>query len=117
MSGLRPLHFGVIKLFNPQVKRQDRDLSDFYFNALKDDPELTTNQDSLLRQFFGVGIRNYGESDFKIDEQALASLADKKQLDIELLFLLRILEPFEADTLARTRFLLTHSFARNRLNF
>lgn len=43
MSGLRPLHFGVIKLFNPQVKRQDRYLSDFYFNALKDDPELTTN--------------------------------------------------------------------------
>jgi hypothetical protein len=97
MSGLRPLHFGVIKLFNPQVKRQDRYLSDFYYNALKDDPELTTNPDSLLRQFFGVGVRNYGESDFKIDEQALSQMAEKKQLDIELLFMLRIIEPYEAD--------------------
>lgn len=97
LSGLRPLHFGVIKLFNPQVKRQDRYLSDFYYNALKDDPELTTNPDSLLRQFFGVGVKNYGESDFKIDEQTLARMAEKKQLDIELLFLLRILEPYEAD--------------------
>lgn len=97
LSGLRPLHFGVIKLFNPRVKRQDRYLSDFYYNALKDDPELTTNPDSLLRQFFGVGVKNYGESDFKIDEQALSEMAGKKQLDIELLFLLRILEPYEAD--------------------
>jgi hypothetical protein len=97
LSGLRPLHFGVVKLFNPQVKRQDRYLSDFFYNAFKDDPELTTNPDSLLKQFFGVGVKNYGESDFKIDEQALAQMAEKKQLDIELLFMLRILEPFEAD--------------------
>ncbi len=97
LAGLRPLHFGVIKLFNPQVTRQDRYLSDFYFNALKDDPELTTNPDSLLKQFFGVGVKNYGESDFKIDEQALSNMAERKQLDIELLFMLRLLEPFEAD--------------------
>jgi hypothetical protein len=97
MSGLRPLHFGVIKLFNPQVKRQDRYLSDFYFNALKDDPELTTNTDSLLKQFFGVGVKGHGASDYKIDEQALSKMADQKQLDIELLFLLRVLEPYETD--------------------
>ena len=97
MSGLRPLHFGVIKLFNPQVRRQDRNLSDFYYNALNDDPELITNQDSLLRQFFGVGVKSHGTSDYKIDEQALAQMAAHKQLDIELLFLLRILEPYEAD--------------------
>lgn len=97
MSGLRPLHFGVIKLFNPQVKRQDRYLSDFYYNALKDDPELTTNPDSLLKQFFGVGVKGHGACDYKIDEQALSQMADKKQLDIELLFLLRVLEPYETD--------------------
>lgn len=97
MSGLRPLHYGVIKLFNPQVKRQDRYLSDFYFNALKDDPELTTKPDSLLRQFFGVGVKGHGTCDYKIDEQALKSMADQKHLDIELLFLLRVLEPFPTD--------------------
>ena len=58
MAGLRPLHYLVIKLFNPKVKGQDRNLSDFFYNALKDDPQLTTQSDSLFRQFFAVGIRN-----------------------------------------------------------
>lgn len=98
VSGLRPLHFGVIKLFNPQVKRQDRYLSDFFYNALKDDPELTTNPDSLFRQFFGVGVRHQGDNDYRIDEEALKGLADAKRLDIEMLFLLRLLQPFETDT-------------------
>lgn len=98
VSGLRPLHFGVIKLFNPQVKRQDRYLSDFFYNALKDDPELTTNTDSLFRQFFGIGVRHHGDNDYRVDEEALKGLAEEKRLDIELLFLLRLLQPFETDT-------------------
>lgn len=97
VSGLRPLHFGVIKLFNPQVKRQDRYLSDFFYNALKDDPELTTNQDSLFRQFFGVGVRHHGDNDYRIDEEAIKKLAEAKELDIELLFLLRLVQPYETD--------------------
>ena len=97
MSGLRPLHFVVIKLFNPRVKRQDRYLSDFFFNALKDDPVLCSNADSLFRQFFGVGVRQQGDNDYRIDEDQLAALASQKRLDIELLFLLRLLEPFDTD--------------------
>ena len=98
VSGLRPLHFAVIKLFNPQVKRQDRYLSDFFYNALKDDPELVTNSDSLFKQFFGMGVRTHGDNDYRLDEAELAKLADEKHLDIELLFLLRLLEPFPTDT-------------------
>jgi len=97
VSGLRPLHFGVIKLFNPQVKRQDRYLSDFFYNAIKDDPELATNTDSLFKQFFGLGVRAHGDNDYRIDEPGLSHLASNKNLDIELLFLLRLLEPFETD--------------------
>lgn len=97
VSGLRPLHFAVIKLFNPQVKRQDRYLSDFFYNAIKDDPELATNADSLFRQFFGLGVRAQGDNDYRIDEAGLAKLAADKSLDIELLFLLRLLEPFDTD--------------------
>lgn len=98
VSGLRPLHFSVIKLFNPQVKRQDRYLSDFFYNAIKDDPELATNPDSLFKQFFGLGVQAHGDNDYRIDEANIAKLAAEKHLDIELLFLLRLLEPFPADT-------------------
>ena len=98
VSGLRPLHFAVIKLFNPQVKRQDRYLSDFFYNALKDDPELVTNSDSLFKQFFGIGVRSYGDNDYRLDEPSLTKIAGEKHLDIELLFLLRLLEPFQTDT-------------------
>jgi hypothetical protein len=98
VSGLRPLHFAVLKLFNPQVRRQDRYLSDFFYNALKDDPELVTNADSLFKQFFGLGVRTHGDNDYRLDETSLEKLSSNKQLDIEMLFLLRLLEPFEADT-------------------
>ncbi len=97
MSGLRPLHSTVIKLFNPRVKRQDRYLSDFFYNAIKDDPTLTTNPDSLFKQFFNLGVRTYGDNDYRIDEELLRGLAIDGRLDVEMLFLLRVLEPFEAD--------------------
>ena len=98
MSGMGgPLHFMVIKLFNPRVKRQDRYLSDFFYNAIKDDPVLYANTDSLFKQFFGIGVRAYGDNDYRINEAQLQQLADQKRLDIELLFLLRFLEPFETD--------------------
>lgn len=98
ITGMRPLHFAIIKLFNPKVRSQDRYLSDFFFNALKDDPALTSNPDSLFKQFFGVGVRNFGTTDFQVDEVELSRLASSGGIDIELLFLLRLLEPFEADT-------------------
>lgn len=97
MSGLRPLHFAVIKLFNPQVKRQDRYLSDFWYNAFKNDEGLAKNSDSLFNQFFGLGVERYGDNDFRIRETELSRVADEGQLDIELLFLLRLVEPFPAD--------------------
>ncbi|MCK4625180.1 MAG: hypothetical protein KAV00_07715 [Phycisphaerae bacterium] len=97
MSGLRPLHFAVIKLFNPQVKRQDRYLSDFWYNAFKDDEVLTTHTESLFKQFFGIGVQPYGDNDYRINEAGIASLASESKLDIELLFLLRLLQPFDTD--------------------
>ncbi len=68
MSGLRPLHFNVIKLFNPQVRSQDRFLGDFLFNVLRDEPVLYTNSDSLLKKFFGLGVQFYGDNDLRIDD-------------------------------------------------
>jgi len=97
MSGLRPLHFAVIKLFNPQVKRQDRYLSDFWYNALKDDEVLTSHTESLFKKFFGVGVQLYGDNDYRINEASLTNLATEGKLDIELLFLLRLLQPFDTD--------------------
>lgn len=97
MSGLRPLHFSVIKLFNPKVNRQDRYLSDFFFNALADDEVLYSRPDSLMKQFFGVGVRQHGDTDYRVDEASLMSLAGEHKLDIELLFLLRLTEVFDVD--------------------
>lgn len=97
MSGLRPLHFMVIKLFNPNVAGQDRRLSEFFYNALKDDTTLTSAPDSLMRQFFEVGVRRHGDNDYRVDEASLQQLSADQKLDIELLFLLRLLEPFDTD--------------------
>lgn len=98
ITGMRPLHFAIIKLFNPRVRSQDRYLSDFFFNALKDDPALASNPDSLFKQFFGVCVRPFGNTDFQVDEAEITKLAKSGGIDIELLFLLRLLEPFESDT-------------------
>ncbi len=103
MSGLRPLHFSVIKLFNPRVKRQDRYLSDFLFNVLQEDPILYSNPDSLLREFFGMGVKFHGDTDLRIDENKLKDLAQAKRLDVELLFLLRLTEPFDVDKFSSRR--------------
>lgn len=97
MSGLRPLHFNIIKLFNPRVHRQDRYLSDLLFNIFYDDPVLYTNPDSLLKQFFGLAVNFHGEVELRIDEEKLKELASQNRLDIELLFLLRLTEPFDVE--------------------
>lgn len=97
MGGLRPLHFNVIKLFNPKVKRQDRYLSDWLYSVVHDDPLLYARPDSLFRRFFGSGVKFFGESDMRTDETALKALAGEGRLDIELLFLLRLTEPFDVD--------------------
>ena len=97
MSGLRPLHFNIIKLFNPRVHRQDRYLSDLLFNIFHDDPVLYTNPDSLMKQFFGLAVNFHGDFELKIDAEKLKELAGQNRLDIELLFLLRLTEPFEVD--------------------
>lgn len=97
MSGLKPLHFNVIKLYNPQVRSQDRFLGEFLFNVLRDEPVLYTNSDSLLKKFFGLGVQFYGDNDLRIDEAKLMELALENRLDIELLFLLRLTEPFPVD--------------------
>lgn len=97
MGGLRPLHFNVIKLFNPKVKRQNRYLSDWLYNVVHDDPLLYARSDSLFRRFFGAGVKFFGESDLRTDENGLKALAADGRLDIELLFLLRLTEPFDVD--------------------
>jgi hypothetical protein len=112
MSGLRPLHFCVIKLFNPRVNRQDRYLSDFLFNVFQNDEVLYRNPDSLFKQFFGLGVKFHGDKELRVDEPKLTELANAKKLDIELLFLLRLTEPFEVDKFSTRKedVVSTHSF-------
>jgi len=110
ITGMRPLHFAIIKLFNPKARSQDRYLSDFFYNALKDDPALTSNPDSLFQQFFRIGMRKFGDTDFQVDESEITHLVSKGGVDIELLFLLRLLEPFDADKFDQKEYAASFSF-------
>lgn len=110
ITGMRPLHFAIIKLFNPKVRSQDRYLSDFFYNALKDDPALTSNPDSLFQQFFRIGVRKFGDTDFQVDEPEIAHLVGNGGVDIELLFLLRLLEPFDADKFDQKEYAASFAF-------
>ena len=97
MAGLRPLHFLVIRLYNPRVRSQDRHLSDFFYQALNN-TTIARGSNSLLNDFFAPGVKSSGTCDYKLDEAEIARLAEAGQLDVELLFLLRLLQPFEVDT-------------------
>ena len=96
MAGLRPLHFLVIRLYNPRVRSQDRYLSDFFYQALAS-TNLAQGSNSLLDAFFAPGVKRKGSNDYELNEGEIDRLAKAGQLDIELLFLLRLLQPFEAD--------------------
>jgi len=89
ISNLKPLHLSTIKLLDPRVRSQDRDVSVFLYNVFKG-TAVASDKDFLMA-FLLEGTKRFGEYDLVVDE------ANFDGLDIETQFLLRLLEGFKVD--------------------
>lgn len=101
IASMKPIHMSTIKLLDPRIRSQDRDVSLFLYNIFRDSGLLDT--ESLL-PFLTLGTTDFGEYDLKINE------AEAKNLDIEALFLLRLLEHFKVDMADRKKKVASHDF-------
>ena len=101
IASMKPIHMSTIKLLDPRIRSQDRDVSVFLYNIFRDSALLDT--ESLL-PFLTQGTTDFGEHDLKIHEP------EAKSLDIEALFLLRLLEHFKVDMADRKKKVATHDF-------
>ena len=90
IANLKPIHMSTIKLIDPRIRSQDRDLSKFLYNVFRDS-DLIMGETSLLLPYLTVGTLPFGTHDSKLDEDKAGDL------DIESLFLLRLLEHFRVD--------------------
>ena len=89
IANLKPLHMSTIKLLNTKIRSQDRDASLFLYNVFKGS-EIIRN-DGFLIPFLTEGTQIHGTYNLKLNED------DIYILDVETLFLLRILENFKVD--------------------
>ncbi|MGA2614293.1 MAG: hypothetical protein ABSG38_12715 [Spirochaetia bacterium] len=101
IASMKPIHMSTIKLLDPRIRSQDRDVSVFLYNIFRDSGLLDTES---LMPFLTQGTIDFGEHDLKIYE------AEAKKLDIEALFLLRLLENFKVDLADRRKKVVTHDF-------
>jgi hypothetical protein len=101
IASLKPIHMSTIKLLDPRIRSQDRDVSVFLYNIFRDSGLLDT--ESLL-PFLTRGTTDFGEHDLKIHEP------EALNLDIETLFLLRLLEHFKVDLADRRKKVPPHDF-------
>ena len=101
IASLKPIHMSTIKLLDPRIRSQDRNTSVFLYNIFRDSGLLDT--ESLL-PFLTLGTTDFGEHDLKINEP------EAKSLDIEALFLLRLLEHFKVDMPDRRKKVATYDF-------
>ena len=101
IASLKPIHMSTIKLLDPRIRSQDRDVSVFLYNVFRDSGLLDT--ESLL-PFLTRGTKDFGEHDLKLHEP------EAKNLDIETLFLLRLLEHFKVDMADRRKKVVPHDF-------
>ncbi len=90
IASLKPIHMSTIKLLDPRIRSQDRDLSLFLYNVFRE-TDLIIGENSLLLPYLQKGTKPFGDTDLKIHEPSAAAL------DVETLFLLRLLEHFKAD--------------------
>lgn len=90
VASLKPMHMSTIKLLDPRIRSQDRDLSLFLYNVFRDN-DLIIGESSLLLPYLQKGTVPFGDTDLKLDEDTASAL------DVETLFLLRLLEHFKAD--------------------
>ena len=103
IANLKPIHMSTIKLIDPRIRSQDRDLSKFLYNVFRDS-DLIMGETSLLLPYLTVGTLPFGTHDSKIDEDKAG------ELDIESLFLLRLLEHFRVDMVNMNKRVTPHDF-------
>lgn len=89
ISNLKPLHLSTIKLLDPRIRSQDRDVSVFLYNVFKG-TAVASDKDFLMAYLL-EGTKRFGEYDLVVDEEKFDGL------DIETQFLLRLLESFKID--------------------
>lgn len=103
IANLKPIHMSTIKLLDPRIRSQDRDLSQFFFNLFRDS-DLIIGSESLLVPYLTEGTEAFGDYDSRLKtDQA-------KNLDIETLFLLRLLEHFKVDKPDKKKKVPPHDF-------
>ncbi len=103
IANLKPIHMSTIKLLDPRIRSQDRDVSIFLYNIFRD-TSLIIGEGSLLLPYLTRGTKDFGEYDSKIQESEI------DDLDIESLFLLRLLENFKTDLPDKKKKVLQHDF-------
>lgn len=103
VASLKPIHMSTIKLLDPRIRSQDRDLSQFLYNAFRD-TGLVIGENSLLLPYLQKGTVPFGDTDLKLHEHSASTL------DVETLFLLRLLEHFEADLPDNKKKVAPHTF-------
>jgi hypothetical protein len=103
IANLKPIHMSTIKLLDPRIRSQDRDLSVFLYNALRDSG-LVIGESGLLWPYLIKGTTPFGDHDLKLSE------AQAGHLDVETLFLLRLLENFKTDLPDKHKKVPPHSF-------
>ena len=103
IASMKPIHMSTIKLLDPRIRSQDRDASVFLYNVFRDSGLIIGDHESFL-PFLTRGTVDFGEHDLKLIE------SEAKDLDIEALFLLRLLEHFKVDMADRKKKVLPHDF-------
>jgi hypothetical protein len=102
IANLKPIHMSTIKLLDPRIRSQDRDASVFLYNVFRDSM-IFADQQTLL-PFLTWGTKDFGEHDLVVHEP------ETKDLDIETLFLLRMLSQFHMDRPNRNKRVQPHEF-------
>jgi len=103
IANMKPIHMSTIKLLDPRIRSQDRDLSKFLYNIFQDS-DLIMGNESLLLPYLTTGTTDFGDHDSKIDEGKAG------ELDIETLFLLRLLNDFKVDKVDKRKKIAVHDF-------
>jgi len=89
ISNLKPLHLATIKLLDPRIRSQDRDISVFLYNVFKG--TAVASDSDYLMSYLLEGTKREGQFNLVADESKF------NELDIETQFLLRLLDNFRVD--------------------
>jgi hypothetical protein len=89
ISNLKPLHLSTIKLLDPRIRSQDRDVSIFLYNVFKG--TAVASDGDYLMSYLLEGTKRDGQFNLIADDSKF------DELDIETQFLLRLLDNFKVD--------------------